>query len=82
MPRRTDKTKLRIQDTQLGMCLFPLYSVRFPEIWVLGMMALGGLSATDMWTRNDVWHPVSLETKEHSCLCSRPYSVLSLVSAR
>lgn len=69
VPRRMDKTRLRIQDTPLGMCLFPWYSVRFPEIWALDIMTLEGLGATDIWTRNDIWRPTALETKEHLCLC-------------
>lgn len=63
---------LRIQDSQLGMCLLPLCSVRFPEIWVLDLMTLEGLGAAGMWTSNDVWHPASLETKARWCPCPCP----------
>lgn len=80
MPRRMGKTRLAIQDTQLGMCLFPLYSVKFPEICAPDVMTLGGLSATDMGTRNDIWHPEPLETKEHLCLLPVHFTGRSLRS--
>lgn len=82
VPRRMEKSRLRMQDIYLGMCLFLLYSVRFPEMWVLDITSLGGHGAADPWDRNGIWHPVSLETKEHCASASTSNSARSTVSAQ